>query len=219
MAGEPPPSTIANLRERKKHETREALVAAGLALFAERGYAATSVDRIAERAAVSRRTFFRYFADKEELMFADDAEHVGVVLAAVEGAPPEDAPLEVVRRAGRALAERLEERRELATAYQAIISAVPALQARSLAKQRRWEALVAERLSARPGVGEREATLAARVGFACAQAALEPWLESPETNLVKDVDAAFAALGTLVGMEKGAETGDAADGGQDVERA
>jgi AcrR family transcriptional regulator len=186
------------LRERKKLETREALVAAGLGLFARQGYAATSVEAIADAAGVSRRTFFRYFADKDELVFADDAEHVAAVLAAVDAQPDDVAPLDVVRAAGHAVAARLAERRDVAAIYQQLVASVPALQERSLAKQRRWEALIAERLAARPGLDAAEASLVARVGVACVQSALEPWLLAPRGDLAADVDAAFDALGRLV---------------------
>jgi AcrR family transcriptional regulator len=58
------------LRERKKRETREALARAGLQLFVERGYDATTLADIAEAAGVSTRTIFAYFPGKEDLLFA-----------------------------------------------------------------------------------------------------------------------------------------------------
>lgn len=186
-----------SLREKKKRATRDALVAAGLELFTRDGYAATSVEAIAAHAGVSRRTFFRYFADKDELVFADDADLIAVVLSAVDTAPEDLPPLALVRRAGRALAALLTEHSEQAAAYQQLVATVPALQARSLAKQRRWEALLAERLAARPRISPRDAALAAKVGVACVQAALDRWLAAPQTDLAQDIDRAFTQLTTL----------------------
>jgi AcrR family transcriptional regulator len=57
------------LREQKKAETRAALVKAAQDLFHRKGYEATTIDEIAEAAVVSRRTFFRYFPTKEDLVF------------------------------------------------------------------------------------------------------------------------------------------------------
>jgi len=58
------------LRERKKKQTREALARAGMELFVERGYDATTLAEIAEAAGVSTRTIFAYFPSKEDILFA-----------------------------------------------------------------------------------------------------------------------------------------------------
>jgi AcrR family transcriptional regulator len=64
----PPPD---GLRERKKTATRLAIARAAMALFEERGYDGTTVEDIATAANVSRRTFFRYFAGKDEVLIVD----------------------------------------------------------------------------------------------------------------------------------------------------
>lgn len=67
---------VPTLRDRKKQQTRIDLVAAALALFAERGYDATSIDDIVAAANYSRRTFFRYFEAKEDVAFGDGLERL-----------------------------------------------------------------------------------------------------------------------------------------------
>jgi AcrR family transcriptional regulator len=62
------------LRERKKRETRDAIAAAALALFLERGYDAVTVVDVAVAANVSEKTVFNYFATKEDLVFANAEE-------------------------------------------------------------------------------------------------------------------------------------------------
>jgi|SRR6476661_3749821 AcrR family transcriptional regulator len=62
--------TSTGLRERKKRDTREALARAGLRLFVERGYDATTLADIADAAGVSTRTIFAYFPGKEDILFA-----------------------------------------------------------------------------------------------------------------------------------------------------
>lgn len=86
-------------RERKKAQTRQALVDAALDLFRERGYAATTIEDITERVDVSPRTFFRYFPSKEAVVFADK-DVVGDTLAAALADRPDDEPvLESIRAA------------------------------------------------------------------------------------------------------------------------
>ncbi len=73
-----------SLREQKKVKTRVALVQAAFELFLEQGFEATSVDAIAIRAEVSRRTFFRYFPSKEWVLFRSHHERLALLVAALE---------------------------------------------------------------------------------------------------------------------------------------
>lgn len=91
--------TRPGLRERKKQRTRDALLRAALELFTTQGYERTTVDEIAEAVDVSQRTFFRYFAGKEDAAFAvQDLMHTRFT-AAVRERPLDEAPLEALRNA------------------------------------------------------------------------------------------------------------------------
>ncbi|BBZ33741.1 TetR family transcriptional regulator [Mycolicibacterium confluentis] len=85
------------LRERKKQRTREAVRAAAFRLFEENGYAATTVDQIAEAADVSARTFFRYFPNKAAVLIPDHM--MGPIIDLFLAAPPEVPPITAYRHA------------------------------------------------------------------------------------------------------------------------
>ncbi|MGA5164823.1 MULTISPECIES: TetR/AcrR family transcriptional regulator [Streptomyces] len=87
------------LRERKKRRTRDALLRAALELFTTRGYEGTTVDEIVDAVDVSQRTFFRYFASKEEVAFAVQQMVERHFVAALAERPAHEAPLEAMRNA------------------------------------------------------------------------------------------------------------------------
>ncbi|MGW5771659.1 TetR family transcriptional regulator [Streptomyces longwoodensis] len=87
------------LRERKKQRTREALLRAALELFTTRGYERTTVDDVADAVGVSQRTFFRYFAGKEEAALAVQDLVEERFVAAVRARPADETPLEALRHA------------------------------------------------------------------------------------------------------------------------
>ena len=180
-----------------KRRTEAAIVAAGLELFAERGFEGTTVGQIAAAAGISRRTFFRYFADKEELFFAEDERLLQVVEDTLDGAPPGEPVLDLARRATRALAAHSAADPQRRLARERLIAATPALQARRMAKTLRWERAIAARLEAR-GATWPEALLVPKLALACFQAAYERWVRDPGQDLPALVDDSFAALAGLV---------------------
>ncbi|WP_307817313.1 TetR/AcrR family transcriptional regulator [Nocardia acididurans] len=94
-----PPSA---LRDRKRERTRRALYQAAVELFETRGYEATTVADIAAAAEVGTRTFFNYFASKEELLFPEPDERVQSAVQAIATRRPGERPVEVLLRALRA---------------------------------------------------------------------------------------------------------------------
>jgi len=92
-------------RERKKHQTSVALAEAALRLFAERGFAETTVEEIADAADMSARTFFRHFPSKEAVVFADDAERRDVWAEAFRSRPAGEPILQSIREASLVVAD------------------------------------------------------------------------------------------------------------------
>src|SRR5258708_13374749 len=81
------------LRLRKRQQTRERLTRAAMALFLERGFEATTLDDIAVAADISRRSFFHYFASKEDVVFAWHEESTVALIAAVAARPANESIL------------------------------------------------------------------------------------------------------------------------------
>lgn len=86
-------------RERRKRETREAIVAAAERLFAERGYDGVTVADIAAAADVSVKTLFVHFRSKEDLVFGNEEKLLGRLLGMVGDRAPGQTPLQAVTAA------------------------------------------------------------------------------------------------------------------------
>ncbi|MEU0374634.1 TetR family transcriptional regulator [Streptomyces sp. NPDC006283] len=87
------------LRARKKQRTRDALVRVALELFTSQGYERTTVDEIADAVEVSQRTFFRYFASKEEVALAVQEVMESHYVAALRRRPAQEGPFDALRNA------------------------------------------------------------------------------------------------------------------------
>src|SRR6478736_2029033 len=164
---------------------------AALELYAERGYEQTTVQDIAARAGVTERTYFRYFADKREVLF--DGAHTleRLAVAGVVDAP-EDAGAGVVRGCD-ALADRYERARTRA----GVVAANPGLQERELLKMAALGTAVAGALRER-GVPVPAAALAAEAAVAAFRVGFEAWVASDGGRGLDDhVRAALADLRAL----------------------
>lgn len=176
------------LREHKKAATRAALRRAALRLVADRGFDAVTVEQIADVVGVAPRTFFRYFASKEEVI-VDDRELAETLAALLEQTPPAQPPVAAVRTALLSLAGRLDagDRAEI-LARQRLIAATPALLARSLEQHQAWEAVLEDWLAAHRGMADRLGNrLLAAVCVAAVRVAVEAWVASDGHDDVEDL--------------------------------
>ena len=87
------------LRERKRRETLRRITDAGIALFIEKGYEAATLDDIAAKAGISRRTFFYYFKSKDEILLSAQSGMGDMIVAALRKTPPGERPLDAIRKA------------------------------------------------------------------------------------------------------------------------
>jgi AcrR family transcriptional regulator len=154
---------------------RERLERAALALFTEHGFDATTVAEIADRAGLTKSTFFRHFADKREVLFGGQDMLVELFSDAIRLAPPSATTAECLAAALESAAVAFTpDRHDLAPRRRAVIAAHSELQERELLKRARFASAMAEALRAR-GADEATARLAAVVGVLAFSTAYARW--------------------------------------------
>jgi AcrR family transcriptional regulator len=154
---------------------RGRLEKAALELYVERGFEQTTVAEIARRAGLTERTFFRYFADKREVLFAGAGSLQDFLVGNLACAPDSAVPIDSVAAALEAVGALLQENREYARQRQAVIAANAELQERELIKLASLASAIAGALRQR-GVTDPAASLAAEAGIAVFRIAFERWI-------------------------------------------
>ncbi|MFJ7213186.1 TetR family transcriptional regulator [Amycolatopsis sp. NPDC098790] len=158
----------------------ERLVDAALDLFEERGYENTTVTEIAERAGLTKSTFFRYFPDKREVLFGGDTM-AGLLADGIDDAPAGAKPLDAVAHALDAVGRQAftPDRREFATRRLAVLAANRELREREALKGLGLTAAMAEALERR-GVPDPVSRVAAQLGALVMTLAYERWCDPAE---------------------------------------
>ena len=185
-------------RGRRPSTTRQDVARVGLDLFSRQGYDQTTVDEIAAAVGVSRRTFFRYYESKRDVVWGEfDAELVRL-RHELAMAPPDRPMMEVLRHAvvatNRFGAGELDELRIRI----GLIGSVPTLVAHSAVRYAEWCQVVAAFVAARIG-GEPDdlaPQTVARAALGAAMAAFTGWAADDRHDLPGEVDRAFRLLAT-----------------------
>ncbi|AQZ62887.1 Transcriptional regulator, TetR family [[Actinomadura] parvosata subsp. kistnae] len=186
-------------------ETTQRLIVAAVDLFTEQGYDATTVAQIAERAGVTKSTFFRHFSDKRELLVAGQETLSRLLAEGIAEAPADASPLQAVaaglERASGAMGPA---NRELGPRLRAAIAASTELQERDALKSVGLAAAMTAALVAR-GVPDPTAHLAAELGVLAFKRGYAQWSESDRDDprglahhalsALRDLRAATASLG------------------------
>jgi AcrR family transcriptional regulator len=163
---------------RWKPGARERLVVAAVDLFIEQGYDATTVAQIAERAGVTRSTFFRYFPDKRDVLMAGQQTLSRLLAEGIAAAADDASPLEAVaaglERVSTAMGPM---NRELGPRMKAAVAASSELQEREALKSVGLAAAMATALTAR-GVPDTTAQLAAELGVLAFKRGYARWSEA-----------------------------------------
>ena len=185
-------------RGRRPSTSRVDVARAALELFNRQGYDQTTVDEIAAAVGVSRRTFFRYFETKPDVVWGEFDAELARLADALAAAPPDEPMMDVVRRVvvstNRFGAAELGDLR----IRMGLTSTVPTLVAHSAVRYAEWCDVIAEFAAGRLGgePGDLGPQTVARASLGAAMAAFTCWARYDTDDLAAALDQAFRALAT-----------------------
>jgi AcrR family transcriptional regulator len=193
------------LRERNKLRRRERITEAALRLFAERGFDGVTIEQIADAADVSRRTFFRYFARKEDVIVAWKQQMAEELRAALDERPDEEPPLDAAHRALATVASGFADRPELTLGLMRLFEGGPTLQPG--ADYEDWDDVLADGIARRMDLDaelDPAPRLIATVSFAVLTATIETWArDGGRQDLLALLNSGFEQLRRLTAAPTG----------------
>jgi AcrR family transcriptional regulator len=133
----PPALTGAELRERRRLRMAAEIQRVALELFVERGFAAVTVDDIAAVVNISRRTLFRYFASKDDVLFGDPRAQEEALVGTLSRRPPDQPPVAALHETLVELARDLEADPALTSSWLQVMDQEPDVVATAI-RQRQW---------------------------------------------------------------------------------
>lgn len=187
------------LRDRAANAVKAQVSEVAIRLFLEHGFDQTTVEQIAAEAGLSRTSFFRYFATKEDVAFVHEKALVQRVLNALVARPPTESPWLALRRAFPALLDEATTSPERALAMARLMNDTPALRARQLSRQLVWQDLLGPEIARRLGISYEADDLGPRAlvaaAIACLNVAGEVWTSSNGALALPELfDQAMSAL-------------------------
>jgi AcrR family transcriptional regulator len=186
------------LRERKKRERRRRIEDVALDLFERQGFDATTIDQISAAADIAPRTFFSYFATKDDVVLADYAERLDRILHELDRRPGDEPPWAALRASFGVVASDYVAEADRLTRRFTIMAATPSVYARNLHLQAGWEHALSHHLATRLEASptDPEPHLLAATALAAMRASLQHWLATGRvTPLPRLVRQAFDRLG------------------------
>jgi len=197
-----------DVRDRSREILRAELADAAATFCAEHGFDAVTATELAQGIGVSRATFFRYFASKEDAVVtaARGAAARGAfarrVAEAADAAEPGATAWAIIRTAAEAMVVTAETRGDPLRARIRMITEVPTLKAHLAAQRRSEQSAMADVLRERLG-DDRAARALAAAGVAAADLAWQEWARTPGSQLRPLLDAYFTALGDVAATKLG----------------
>jgi len=186
-----------SLHDRKRQLVRDEIARAAWELFDREGFEATTVEEIAERAGISRRSFFRYYATKEDAAVGTSDALAEELLAAVRARPAGEPPLVAIERALRpVVVERVKDRAQ-GRAIIRLVRESPTLRRAMLARTARMEERLAKLLAVRTKADPRRDPTPALLAFvarAMMDTAFNVWFDQEPADVGAMVDDLFRRL-------------------------
>jgi mycofactocin system transcriptional regulator len=183
-------------RGRPPSTTRDEVARVALRRFVERGFDATTMDDIATELGIARRTLFRYYPSKNDLVWGEFDEVLERMRRDLRAGDQQRSIMTVVRDAAvrsntypEALQGELRDRLTL-------IQTIPALQAHSMLRYAEWRAVVADYVAERTGgsVDDLLPTAVAHAALAASSAAFSRWVTHPNEDILELIDASYGFL-------------------------
>ena len=191
------------LRERNRRERRRRLEDVALDLFEREGFDRTTIEQIAAEAELAPRTFFSYFATKDDLVLADYSERLERILTELDRRPEAEPAWDALRESFAVVAADYEFEQDRIRRRFTIMATNPSVFARSLLLQAGWEQALTERLTTRLGARAYDPTprLFAATALAVMRASLQHWLTTPRAPALPELvqrgfDRLASGLGT-----------------------
>jgi AcrR family transcriptional regulator len=195
-----PAGVVPTLQSRKQQFVRDAIWDAATDLFAEKGFDETTVDDIAQAARVSRRSLFRYFSSKSDLMAHGMVSYGAELTDAIDACPETYSLFEVFRETVVKVAQRSAAHPRTRKIMH-IVTKYPAARAAELSRLHEVQDRVAAAFARRCGKGAKEdlaPTLLAGLTLQVLGVTFRSWYGEPERDISAAAHQAFATLRHLV---------------------
>lgn len=194
--------TNRTLLETKQESVRELIGEAAGQLFLQKGFDATTVADIAKGASIGRRTFFRYFASKEDVVLWKFDQFAHHALALLEVRPAREPGFSALQAALISASSFYTRDTAYTVAMLKLTASTPSLWAQQLVQRERWKAWFAAALRQRSRVAERSMLpeLTASIALDAMSIAVVHWLADPSVALSTLIENCFATCGKAVGM-------------------
>lgn len=179
-------ATPARTRGRPPSTTREEVARTALQLFVRNGFEETTLTDIANAVGIGRRTLFRYFPSKNDMVWGDFGWVLNRLEMRLSDAPASEAMMDTLARAVVASNRYEGEAREELRLRMRLITTVPALQAHSMLRYGEWRSVVSRFVARRMGQ-EPDDLIPLTIGhmaLAASMAAFVRWVDHPEEDLL-----------------------------------